>query len=153
MLTDHISDKYRPAVRFTVVGTTGTLIQYAWYWLFLMLFAWLCPERELTTLAFTIAFVLEMVSNYFLTAWYTFQSRPQWTNLGGFLTGRAVNYVIQIAALHMLLWAHLDEKIAGFLAIVIAGIINFFVVRVFFKKKPQAHEASEAEGKNADEKD
>jgi len=151
MLTDRIDEKYRSAVRFTVVGTTGTLIQYAWYWLFLALFAWLYPEKELTTLAFSIAFVLEMISNYFFTAWYTFQSKPNLKNLGGFLTGRAVNYVIQIAALHMLLWAHLDEKIAGFLAIVIAGIINYFVVKVFFKK-PQPV-CGEEEGKNADEKD
>ncbi|MBQ0033869.1 MAG: GtrA family protein [Bacteroidales bacterium] len=133
--SSRLQEPYKSAVRFTVVGSTGTLIQYAWYWIFLLIFEHWLPAHELTTLAFTIGFVLEMISNYCLTAWYTFESKPSIKNLGGFLTGRAVNYLIQISLLHFLLWAHFNEEFSGFAAILIAGIINYFVVKIFFRKE------------------
>lgn len=130
-----IQEPARSAVRFTVVGSTGTLIQTGIYLLFLHLFEQQWPEHDLTNVAFTIGFVLEMISNYFLTSYYTFQSKPSIKNLGGFLSGRAVNYLVQVASLQALIFCHMNNKIAGFLAIVIAGIVNYFVVRIFFKKK------------------
>lgn len=132
-LTNKLNEPYRSAVRFTIVGTTGTLIQYAWYWLFLYLFSCVWPEKETTTLAFIIGFILEMVSNYCLTAYYTFKSRPNWKNFGGFLSGRAVNFILQMLMLQLLLMVHLSDQLAGLLAIIVAGIINYFVVKLFFK--------------------
>lgn len=132
--SSRLQEPARSAVRFTVVGSTGTLIQYGIYLLFLRLFSALLPEAELTSVAFTIGFCLEMVTNYFLTSYYTFSSRPSIKNLGGFLSGRAVNYVVQILSLEALLFCHMNNKVAGFVAIVIAGIINYFVVRIFFRK-------------------
>lgn len=137
--SSRLNEPYKSATRFTVVGTTGTLIQYGWYYCFLLIFEAFLPSHELTTLAFTIGFLLEMISNYLLTAWYTFESKPSIRNLGGFLAGRAVNYVIQIALLHLLLCAHFNEEFSGFAAILIAGIINYFVVKIFFKKQGATH--------------
>lgn len=132
--SNHLPEPYRSAVRFVVVGSTGTLIQYGWYWLFLKLFDYLLPEHETATLAFIIGFVLEMVSNYVFTAYYTFKSRPNWKNFGGFLSGRALNFLIQIVLLQVLLFFSLSDQLAGLLAIIIAGIVNYFVVKFFFKK-------------------
>ena len=89
----------------------------------------------LTSLAFTIGFVIEMICNYFLTSFYTFKVRPNWKNAGGFLFGRAINYVIQMLLLNALIWLHMSEEFAGILAIALAGIINYFILLPFYKDK------------------
>lgn len=130
-----LNEPYKSALRFTIVGSSGTLIQYGLYYGFLLIFEALFPEHELTTLAFSLGFLLETIFNYLLTAWYTFSSKPNLKNLSGFLTGRVVNYIIQISLLQLLLWCDLDKEIAGFATIIIAGIINYFIVKLFFRKK------------------
>ncbi len=139
--SDNLSPNKRQAVRFMIVGSTGTALQYALYYCFLLLFDWLVPDASdtlsatLTTTAYTIAFILETITNYILTALYTFSDRITWKNLGGFGVSRISNYIVQIVVLQALLFASLEEKTAGFVTMIIAGIINFFVVRFFFRKK------------------
>ena len=87
----------------------------------------------LTSLAFTIGFVMEMIYNYLLTSFYTFRVRPTWKNAGGFLVGRAINYVIQLLLLNCLIWLHMSEEWAGIAAIALAGVINYFVLLPFYK--------------------
>lgn len=128
--------KYRSAVRFVCVGAFGTALQYGIYYGFLALFDHYCPELGIrVTLAFTIGFVTEMISNYLLTSFYTFRTRPNIKNAGGFLLGRLVNYFIQIGFLHLLIYIGLSEEWSGIVAIVLAGIINYFVLVPFYSKK------------------
>jgi putative flippase GtrA len=87
----------------------------------------------LTSLAFTIGFVMEMIYNYLLTSFYTFRVRPTWKNAGGFLVGRAINFVIQLLLLNCLIWLHMSEEWAGIAAIALAGVINYFVLLPFYK--------------------
>jgi len=134
--SSNLPDNVRHPVRFTVVGSTGTAIQYAIYWGFLLLFNRLWGESQLlTTTAFTLGFMIEMITNYFLTTYYTFSAKPSLKNVGGFLTGRAFNYFVQIGSLNALIWLGMGDKAAGAVAIVFAGVVNFFVVRIFFKEK------------------
>lgn len=134
--SSYIKEPARSAVRFTVVGLTGTGIQYGWYYLFLELFRRIWPEAEwVVGTTFTIGFLLEMISNYFFTSYYTFSSRPSLKNLGGFLVGRGVNYVVQMVFLWILIYVGVAEAPAGIITIVLAGIVNYFVTRLFFKEK------------------
>lgn len=87
------------------------------------------------SVAFTIGFAVEMMTNYLLTSFYTFRTRPSVRNAGGFLLGRGVNYLLQLAFLHLLIRATLSEEWAGIAAIVLAGIINYFVLVPFYRKK------------------
>ena len=133
-LTGHLPKKYRSAVRFVLVGALGTGLQYGIYYLLLGLFQQHWPEMMiLTSLAFTIGFVMEMIYNYLLTSFYTFRVRPTWKNAGGFLVGRAINYVIQLLILNCLIWLHMSEEWAGIAAIALAGVINYFVLLPFYK--------------------
>jgi putative flippase GtrA len=133
-LTGHLPKKYRSAVRFVLVGALGTGLQYGIYYLLLGLFQQHWPEMMiLTSLAFTIGFVMEMIYNYLLTSFYTFRVRPTWKNAGGFLVGRAINYVIQLLLLNCLIWLHMSEEWAGIAAIALAGVINYFVLLPFYK--------------------
>jgi putative flippase GtrA len=125
----------RTAVRFLVVGNSGALIQYLLYLAFLFYFKWLDKDSEgWVSAAFTIAYVLEMVYNYLMQAYYVFECPPQWKNLSGFLVARLINYLLQM----FLLWLFtrmINEEAAGIVAIVLAGIVNYFVMRLFFKQK------------------
>ena len=134
--TGRLPMKYRSVVRFVLVGAFGTGLQYGIYYLLLDFFQSQWAEVAiLTSLAFTIGFVMEMICNYFLTSFYTFKTRPSWKNAGGFLFGRAINYVIQLLLLNFLIWLHLSEELAGIAAIALAGIINYFVLLPFYKDR------------------
>lgn len=135
-LTGRLPIKYRSAVRFVLVGALGTGLQYGIYYLLLDFFQHHWAEVAiLTSLAFTIGFVMEMICNYFLTSFYTFKMRPNWKNAGGFLFGRAINYAIQMLLLNLFIWLHLSEELAGIAAIALAGIINYFVLLPFYKDR------------------
>ena len=135
-LTGRLPMKYRSAVRFMFVGTLGTGLQYGISYLLLDIFQRHWPEVGiLTSVAFTAGFMIEMVCNYFLTNFYTFRTRPSWKNAGGFLLGRVLNYVIQLSLLNALVWLHMGEEWAGIVAIMLAGVINYFVLRPFYKDK------------------
>ena len=128
--------KYRSAVRFVFVGTFGTGVQYGIYYLLLMVFQRQWPDVGiLTSVAFTVGFVVEMVCNYFLTSYYTFRVKPSLKNIGGFLIGRALNYVIQWLFLHTMIWLQISEEWAGIIAIMLAGVINYFVLLPFFRQQ------------------
>jgi putative flippase GtrA len=140
-LTGLLPKKYRSAVRFVLVGAIGTGVQYGIYYILLGVFQYKWPEVVvLTSLAFTIGFVVEMVLNYFMTSFYTFRVRPSLKNAGGFIIGRTLNYFIQIGLLNILIWLHMSEEWAGLTAIALAGVINYFVLLPFYKdKKRDSH--------------
>ena len=128
--------KYRSAVRFVLVGALGTGIQYGIYYLLLDIFQRHWQDLGiLTSVAFTAGFIIEMICNYFITSFYTFKMRPSWKNAGGFLFGRAINYVLQLLLLNLLIWLHISEEYSGILAIMLAGVINYFVLLPFYKDK------------------
>ena len=135
-LTGRLPLKYRSAVRFVLVGALGTGLQYGIYYTLLILFQRQWPDVGiLTSVAFSIGYVIEMVYNYFLTSFYTFRVRPTLKNAGGFLFGRAINYVIQLIFLNILIWFHMSEEWAGIVAIALSGVINYFVLLPFYKDK------------------
>ena len=135
-LTGHLPMKYRSAARFVLVGALGTGVQYGIYYLLLMVFQRQWPDVGiLTSVAFTVGFVVEMVCNYFLTSYYTFRVKPSLKNIGGFLIGRALNYVIQLLFLHTMIWLQISEEWAGIIAIMLAGVINYFVLLPFFRQQ------------------
>lgn len=139
LLTSKLPRNTRSAVRFVIVGMTGTALQYALYYGFLAVFNRLLSDSEVwVQVAFTLGFVLEMCINYVATSYYTFGSRPDIKNAGGFLLGRAFNYLIQMFLLWLLLRLTGSEQCAGMGAILIAGVINYFVLRIFFKTNQQS---------------
>ena len=135
-LTGRLPLKYRSAVRFVLVGALGTGLQYGIYYVLLGIFQtkW-AEDTWLTSVAFTVGFVIEMLYNYLMTSFYTFRVRPTLKNAGGFLFGRALNYVIQLIFLNVLIWLHMSEEWAGIAAIALAGVINYFVLLPFYKDK------------------
>lgn len=129
--------KVRSAVRFMVVGFSGSVVQT---WLFMgALFLFGHPEKGafLYYTAFVLGLLLEMIPNYLFTSWYTFGTKPGWKNAGGFLLARAVNVPLQMSLLPCLLWllpSWRDDWIS-FTVIFIAGCVNYLICLFFFRKK------------------
>ena len=137
--TSYLPDKPRSAVRFMVVGFTGSILQ-TWFFM-AALWALGQPEKGLTLyyMAFAIGFILEMIPNYLMSNYYTFGTRPNKKNAGGFLLSRAINIVVQFCLLPLMLkllptWR--DDYIS-LLVIFIGGVINYFICLIFFKKKEE----------------
>ena len=134
--TSYLPRKIRSAVRFTVIGTIGMFVQ-TWFFMAALMFM-NYPEKGvlLYYVAFGIGYVLEMIPNYLFTNWYTFGTKPNIKNAGGFLAARAINLVIQLGLLPLMLawlptWR--DDYIS-FMVIFIGGCINYLVCLLFFKK-------------------
>lgn len=139
-LTEKLPDKYRSAARFAIVGTVCTGLQMGVYELLRVVLQANYPEyiKLVTNLAFVTGFIIEMIANYILTSYYTFNTRPTLKNAGGFLFGRAINFVIQIPLLNVFIeWLGFSDRLAGIAAIALAGIINYFVLLPFYKKEKQ----------------
>ena len=137
--TRYLPHVVRTAVRFMVLGISGTLVQ-TWFFM-AALFALNDPEKgaALYYVAFTIGYILEMVPNYLLSNWYTFGTRPNWKNASGFVIARVVNFPLQLSLLPLfirLLPTWRDDYIS-FLVIFIAGCVNYFICLLFFKKKKE----------------
>ena len=137
--SSYLPEKIRSAVRFTVVGTTGMFFQ-TWFFMAFLLFMG-HPEKgtSLYYTAFVLGYIIEMIPNYIFSNWYTFGTRPSWTNAGGFLLARSVNLVIQFALLPFML-AHLSnwrDDLISLFVIFLAGCVNYLICLIFFRKKEE----------------
>ena len=137
--TSYLPEKPRSAVRFAVIGTTGMFVQ-TWVFMASLLFLG-HPEKGavLYYIAFGIGYVVEMVPNYLFTNWYTFGTKPELKNAGGFLLARAVNLSIQLGLLPLMIsllpmWR--DDYIS-YVVIFIGGCINYLICLLFFRKKEE----------------
>ena len=138
LLTKKLPEKYRSPIRFVIVGTIGTFVQDGLYRLSLLILTAFFAETALVVyIAFGIGYVLETTINYFVSAFYTFGSRPNKKNAGGFVLARILNLIVQYVFLNAFIWLGLEADNAGLPAIFMAGIINFFVLKFFFKHKKQ----------------
>ena len=120
-----------------VVGFTGSFVQ-TW---FFMAAIWAFNEPEKGTalfyVAFGIGFLLEMIPNYLFSNWYTFGTRPNLKNAGGFLLARAINLCIQFGLLPLMVYwfPNWRDDYISLVVIFIAGCVNYCICLLFFKKE------------------
>ena len=134
--SSYLPGNIRSAVRFMVVGFSGSVVQT---WIFMaFLYAFGYPEKGavLYYVAFALGLLLEMIPNYLFTTWYTFESRPSWKNVSGFLLARAVNVPVQMGLLPVMLWLlpSWRNDWISFTVIFIGGCINYLICLISFKK-------------------
>ena len=134
--SSYLPENVRSAVRFMVVGTTGMFVQTWFFMAALYFMAQPAKGTWLYYIAFGIGYVLEMIPNYLFSNWYTFVTRPNLKNAGGFALARVINLVIQLGLLPLalqLLPTWRDDYIS-FVVIFIGGCVNYLVCLLFFKK-------------------
>ncbi len=134
--TAYLPDRIRSIVRFCIVGNVGTFVQTGFFLLAMLVLGEPEQNTVLYYVAFGIGFVLEMIPNYFLSNWYTFGTKPNIKNAGGFVLARAINLVIQFGLLPLAirLMPNVGDGVLGWIVIFVAGIINYLVLTLFFKK-------------------
>lgn len=129
-ISDRLSDKQRErlgeVVRFIIVGTTATFLQYAIYW---VLIHWLNP-----TLSLTIGYVLSFVFNFFASTKFTFRVKSNVRHGAGFAFSHGVNYLLQMLSLNFFLWLGVSKEIAPVPVFAVCIPINFLLVRFFLKR-------------------
>lgn len=134
--SSYLPEKIRSAARFIVVGTTGMFLQ-TWFFMAALLVLG-HPEKGavLYYIAFAIGYIIEMVPNYLFSNWYTFGTKPDLKNAGGFLLARVFNIAIQLGLLPLMLaWLpNWRDDYISFVVIFIGGCINYLICLFFFKK-------------------
>lgn len=115
-------------LRFCINGCLAVGIQYAVYYLLLLL--------ELNAnVAFSIGYFVSFCCNFILTSYWTFKSRPSWKKLVGFSGSHIVNYFVQIGFLNLYIHLSIPETWAGIIAMGSAVPINFLLLRFVYRKK------------------
>ncbi|MDD7123826.1 MAG: GtrA family protein, partial [Bacteroidales bacterium] len=84
--------------------------------------------------------------NFIITSYWTFRSRPSWRKLAGFGGSHIVNYVCQQAFLALFLWAGIAKEYAAIMAMGSAVPVNFMILRVIYKKKPEGPDRPRSSG-------
>ena len=121
-------EKYAQFVRFCANGVLAVAIQYGVY---LLLVQWINPFA-----ANTVGYAVSFCVNFIITSYWTFRSRPSWRKLAGFGGSHIVNYVCQQVFLALFLWAGIAKEYAAIMAMGSAVPVNFMILRVIYKKKP-----------------
>ena len=137
--TSYLHGKTRSAIRFAIVGTTGMFVQTWFFMLILYLLSGPAKGTALYYTAFALGYILEMVPNYLFSNWYTFGTKPDLHNAGGFVLARLVNVAIQFGLLPIALAAFPTwrDDVISYVVIFIGGCINYLVCLLFFKKKEE----------------
>ena len=127
-------------LRFFLVGTIGTFVQTGFFLLLMLCLSQ--PEKNslLYYVAFIGGFILEMIPNYFCMSFYTFGAMPNKKNGWGFVLARSINLIMQLVVLPlMILWLPtVSDAIISPIVIFIAGVVNFLIQLLFFKKKDES---------------
>lgn len=113
------------AVRFGIVGLIAFAIHYAIYW---VLLHWINVN-----VAYTIGYALSFVCNFFMTSYFTFKSEATVKRGMGFGVAHLTNYLLSIVLLNIILWLGVKAEVAPIPVFLIAGTINFLLVRFVFK--------------------
>ena len=109
-----------------IVGVIAFVIHYTIYWILLH---WINMN-----IAYTIGYALSFICNFFLTSYFTFQSDATVMRGLGFCTAHLTNYLLSIVLLNIFLWLGVKAELAPIPVLLIAGPVNFLLIRFVFKK-------------------
>ena len=77
---------------------------------------------------------LNKMENTYLKSYFTFKSEATVKRGMGFGIAHLTNYLLSIGFLNILLWLGIRAEVAPIPVFLIAGAINFLLVRFVFKK-------------------
>lgn len=122
-----LSRKIREFIRFGMVGVFATALHYGIYYLL---------QRFIeVNIAYTSGYLISLVANFYLTAYFTFGTRPSWKRAGGFGGAHLINYLLHMGLLNLFLWMGLPKVWAPLPVFAIAIPVNFVLVRFVFRHK------------------
>lgn len=114
-------------IRFALVGILATALHYGLYYLLQKLIN--------VNIAYATGYLLSFIVNFYLTAYFTFGTRPSWKKAIGFSGAHLVNFLIHMLLLNLFLWAGISQTWAPLPVFAIAIPVNFILIRFVFKHK------------------
>ena len=114
-------------IRFAMVGIFATALHYGLYFLFQYLIN--------VNIAYTIGYLISLIANFYLTAYFTFKRKPSWRKAFGFGGAHLVNYLLHMGLFNLFLWIGLPKPMAPIPVFCIAIPVNFLLVQFIFKKR------------------
>lgn len=122
-------DKIYEFIRFVIVGIIVTGVHYGIYYLL--------KNYINYNFSYTIGYLLALIINFYLTAFFTFKEKSSWKNFLGMVGAHGINYLLHMALLNIFLFLGLSKDIAPFPVFAIAVPVNFILVRFVFKYKKE----------------
>ena len=114
-------------VKFGMVGVFATILHYGIYWVL---------QRFIeVNVAYSVAYFLSFIANFYLTSYFTFGTTPSWKKLFGMGGAHVVNWLLQLALLNTFLWMGVSKEWAPIPVFVISVPVNFLLVRFVFTSK------------------
>lgn len=114
-------------VKFGMVGVFATILHYGIYWVL---------QRFIeVNVAYSVAYFLAFIANFYLTSYFTFGTSPSWRKLFGMGGAHVVNWLLQLALLNTFLWMGVSKEWAPIPVFVISVPVNFLLVRFVFTAK------------------
>ena len=121
------SAKFGQFVRFVLNGVLSSAIHYGIYYVLLF---W-----TIANIAYITGYLISFVSNFFLTSYFTFRTKPTLRRFIGFSGSHALNFGLHVVLFNIFLWLGVHELIIPLLVIGIAMMVQFFILRLVFVKK------------------
>lgn len=121
------SAKFGQFVRFVLNGVLSSAIHYGIYYVLLF---W-----TIANIAYITGYLVSFVSNFFLTSYFTFRTKPTLKRFIGFSGSHALNFGLHVVLFNIFLWLGVHELIIPLLVIGIAMMVQFFILRLVFVKK------------------
>lgn len=122
------SEKFGEVVRFGIVGVLATAIHYVIYYLLLQ-------TRMNAGIAFTIGYAISWLSNFWLSAHFTFRKKATVKKGVGFAMSHLINYLLQIVFLEIFIWLGVPTTLAPLPVYCVCIPVNFILVRFIFNSK------------------
>lgn len=114
-------------IRFGIVGATATIVQYVLYRLLASALNY--------NVAYAISYGISFIGNFFLTSYFTFNSKATAKRGVGFAGAHFCNFLIQMLLLNVFIFLGIQKDWAPIPVYAIAIPINFLMVRFVFKHK------------------
>lgn len=111
-------------LRFAMVGTINTISSAV----FSLLYRMVMPYRP----AFVSGYATSLIVSYLLNTYFTFHQKPSWRTALKFPFSYLPNFLVQYLCIFILVeQVGLGEKLAYFVAAVLAFPITFLVMKLF----------------------
>ena len=120
------SAKFGQFVRFAINGVLSSAIHYGIYYLLLFF--------TIANIAYITGYLVSFVSNFFLTSYFTFRTKPTLKRFIGFSGSHAVNFGLHVVLFNIFLWLGIHQLVIPVFVMGICVIVQFTILRWVFTK-------------------
>lgn len=114
-------------LRFAITGALVTFILYAVY----LPLSYAMPNS--VGVAYSIGFIISFITNFLLSNYYTFRTRPTFDRAILFCVVQFINYMLQILCFKFFIWIGVSNIWAPVPVWIFIFPINFILMRVALK--------------------